>query len=79
MYYANVNVNLMVENVIHNKSVIIINIVAGAKIPHKNCVCEKRLYLKSCYMQLQNDEYLVSIINDSVVKWDTIIDAEAKS
>ena len=68
----------MVENVIHNKSVIIINSVAGAKIPLK-IVCATKIIFGILLHVVENDEYLVSIINDSVVMWDKIIDAEAKS
>ena len=42
----------MVENVIQIKSGITIDVGASAKI-QKNIVCEKRLYLESCYIQLQ--------------------------
>ena len=40
---------------------------------------QKRLYFEPCYMQLQNDKYLASIIDDSVITYDEIIDTEAKS
>ena len=49
IYYANKSINLMVENVIQIKSGITIDVGASAKI-QKNIVCEKRLYLESCYI-----------------------------
>ena len=41
IYHANVNVNLMVENVIETKSGITINVGASVKMEKKYRVCEK--------------------------------------
>ena len=49
MYYAIVNINSIVENVIRIKIGITINI--GASVKKTLCV-RKRLYFKSCYMLL---------------------------
>ena len=40
---------------------------------------QKRLYFEPCYMQLQNDKYLASIIDDSVITYDEIIEEETKT
>ena len=45
MDHANVNVNLMVENIIQIKSGIMINVDASVKT-----YMSKRFYLKFCYM-----------------------------
>ena len=46
---------------------------------YKTSYMWKRLYFGSCYMQLWNAKYLSSIIYDSAITFDEIIDAEAKS
>ena len=46
MDHANVNVNLMVENIIQIKSGIMINVDASVKTSYMS----KRFYLKFCYM-----------------------------
>ena len=45
----------------------------------KNTIYVKILYLESFYMKLQNRKYLASIIYNSVITCDEVIDAEAKS
>ena len=46
MYYVNVNVNVIEENVFQIKSRIMINVDASAK----NIIYVKKNYLESCYM-----------------------------
>ena len=46
-YHANVNVNLIEENIIRVKSGIMINVNAKCK---KHYLCEKKLYFESYYM-----------------------------
>ena len=48
-YHANVNVDLMVENVIQIKSGKTVNVSVSVKIIKKNML-EQRLYLESCFM-----------------------------
>ena len=48
-YRANVNVDLMVENVIQIKSGKTVNVSVSVKIIKKNML-EQRLYLESCFM-----------------------------
>ena len=74
MYHANVNVNCMVENVIQMKSRIMINVHASIKCH----ICEKCYYWNATCSS-ENGKYLASIIDNSVLTCDEIIDAEKQS
>ena len=39
----------------------------------------KRLYLESCYISCENGKYLASIMDDSAITYDEIIDADAEA
>ena len=75
MYYANVKVNSMDQNVIQIKNEIMINVNACAK---KNHICEKGDIWNSATCSCKNGKYLTSII-DSVIKCDEIMDANAEA
>ena len=49
MHHANVNANLMIENVVQIKNGITINVGVSVKSERASFV-QKRLYLESCYM-----------------------------
>ena len=57
MYHANVNVNLMEENVIQTKGGITINIDAGTK----NIIYVKKIYLELGTSSCENGKYLANI------------------
>ena len=63
----------MIENVIQIKSGITISASVSENIQEK-IVCAKRLYLESCYMYSWNGKYLSSIIDNSVITDDQIIE-----
>ena len=66
----------MIENVIQIKSGKMINVVASAEKHH---ICEKYYIWNPATCSCKNGKYLASIIDDSVIMSDEIIDAEAKS
>ena len=68
MHRVNVNVNLMIESVIQIKSGIMINFDVSVK----NIIYVK----KSTFGILLHDKYLESILDNSVITCDEIIDAE---
>ena len=72
--HANVNVNLIVEHVIQIKSGITINVGASVKIKKKHSVCKKRLYWSPGICCCKNSKYLASIISDSVITCDEIVE-----
>ena len=63
----------MVENVIHIKSDIMINVGVNAKKHH---VCEKEYIWNPATCSCKNGRYLASIIDNSVITCDDVIDAE---
>ena len=67
IYHVNVNVNLMVENVIQIKS----RITRKVKKYH---VCEKDYIWNPATCSCKNGEYLASIIDNSVITCDEIIE-----
>ena len=75
MYHAKVNVNLMVESLIQIKSGRTINVDASAKhITHlKNIIFGILLHVIA-----KNGKYLATIIDNSVITCDEIIDYVAK-
>ena len=75
MYYANVNINLMVENVIQIQSQIMINADRSAE----KHICEKDYIWNPATCSCKNGKYLASIIDNSVITCDEIIDTESKS
>ena len=77
MYHANVNVNLLEENVIQIKSGIKTNVTAREKI-EKNIVCAKVFIWIPATCSCKNGKYLASIIDNSVITCDEITDAVAK-
>ena len=70
MYNANSNVSLMVENVTWIKRGITINTGVSAKPPKKHHVYEKDYYWNT----FENGRYAWSIIDDSVITCDEIIE-----
>ena len=64
MYLANVNVNLMEENVIQIKSGISVNVDANVKKKH---ICEKCYIWNPASYSCENSKYLASIINSDLV------------
>ena len=75
MYHEHVNIKLKVENAIQIKTGITINVNASVKIKKKkNCACEKDYiwYLVTC--SCENGKYLASVIYDSVITCDEIIE-----
>ena len=75
MYHANANVNLVVDNVIEIKGEIMINVDATCK---KNHICEKDYIWNPATCSWESVKYLASIIDNSVIKGDKIIDAKEK-
>ena len=67
IYHVNLNVNLMVENVIQIKS----RITRKVKKYH---VCEKGYIWNPATCSSKNGEYLASIIDNSVITCDEIIE-----
>ena len=74
MYHEHVNIKLKVENTIQIKSGITINVDASVKIKKKHCACEKDYiwYLVTC--SCETGKYLASVIYDSVITCDEIIE-----
>ena len=66
----------MVESVIEIKSGIMINVDVSAK---KHYICEKDYIWNPVTCNCKNGKYLASIIDNSVITCDEIINAEAKS
>ena len=73
-YHANVNVNLMEENVIKIKSGITIKVNASVK----SIIYMKKKNWNPATCSCENGKYLASIIDDSVITCDEII-AEIKT
>ena len=72
MYHANVNVYFMVGNLIQIKSGLISNV--GLRV--KNDICEKDYIWNPATCSCKNGKNLASIIDDSVITCDEIVDAE---
>ena len=72
IYHANVNVNLMIEDVIQIRSGITMCLDASAKNIENYCIWNTATC--SC----KYGKYLGSIIDDSVITCDEIIDTETK-
>ena len=77
MYHVNVNVNLMVESVIQIKNRIMINV--GVSV--KNIIYVKKIIfgillhvVKKFLVCSENGKYLASIMDDSVITCDEIIE-----
>ena len=75
IYHANVNVNLLVESVIQIKIGIMINVSWMWKKHH---TCEKDYIWNPATCGCENGNYLASIIDNSMITCDEIIDMEAK-
>ena len=75
MYYARVDINLMVENIIQIQTRIKINVDASAKIWKKNIVCAKKITFGILvHILVKNDKYLEIVTGDSVITCDEIIE-----
>ena len=72
MYHENVNLNLTVESVIQIKIGIAINVSASVKTKNY-CVCEKYI-CNPVTCSCKNGKCLASIIDDSVIKADEMIE-----
>ena len=70
MYHANVNVNLVVENVIQLKSGIMTNVDTRAKTSYIWKYYIWNPATRSC----ENDKYLASVIYDLLITCDEIIE-----
>ena len=68
----NVNANLMVKNVTQIKSTTTKNVDVSAKI--RENIYVKKIFLESYYMTCKNGKYLGSIIGNSVITCDEIIE-----
>ena len=68
----NVNANLMVKNVTQIKSTATKNVDVSAKI--RENIYVKKIFLESYYMTCKNGKYLGSIIGNSVITCDEIIE-----
>ena len=66
----------MAESVIQIKSGIMINVNLSAK---KHCTCEKHNICNPATCDCENGKHLASIIDNSMITCDEIIDAKAKS
>ena len=75
IYYANVNVNLMEENIIQINDRIMINVDVTVKKHH---ICEKGCIWNPASCSWENKSNLASIVGNSAITCDEIIDAEAK-
>ena len=64
MYHSNVNVNLMEENIMQIKSKIMIHVDASVK----------DIVLNPATCSCKNGKNLASIIDDSVITWNVIIE-----
>ena len=64
MYHSNVNINLMEENIIQIKSKIMIHVDASVK----------KILLNPATCSCKNGKNLASIIDDSVITWNEIIE-----
>ena len=75
IYYANLNLNLMVENEFPIKSGIIITV----DVSTKKLKYVKKIYIwnPSAYI-CKNGKYLASIIDDSVITCDEVIDMKER-
>ena len=65
----------MVESVIQIKRGIMINFSASAK----HHICKKDYIRNPATCSCENSKYLASVIRDSVITLDEVIDAKAKS
>ena len=75
MYYARVDINLMIENIIQIQIGITINVDASAKIRKKNIVCAKKIAFGILvHILVKNDKYLEIVTGDSVITCDEIIE-----
>ena len=72
--HANVNVNLMAENVTQIKSEITVNVVASVEI-RKNMRAKKIIFGIPATCTCKNGKYVGNIIGDSVITCDEIIEA----
>ena len=68
----NVNVNLLVENITQIKSSVTINADVSVKI--RRNVCEKKIIWNASTCTCENGKYSGSIIRDSVVTCDKVIE-----
>ena len=77
MYYANINVDLMVENVIQINGGIKINVDVSKKCH----ACEKDYVVNPVTCSCENGNYLANIMDDSAIICDEVKDVgeEAKS
>ena len=77
MYYANINVDLIVENVIQINGGIIINVDVSKKCP----AYEKDHVVNPVTCSCENGNYLANIMDDSAISCDEVKDVgeEAKS
>ena len=73
MFYAYINVNLMVENVVQIKSGITINAGASVKIWKKHHPCVKYYIWNPAICSCKTGKYLASIIDNSIITCGEII------
>ena len=76
MYHTSVNLNLMDDNLIQINGGIMINVNVNVEKRH---VCEKDYIWNPATCSCENAKYLASIIDDSVITCDKIIDEETKT
>ena len=76
MYHANVNISLVEENVIQINGGIAINVDVSVK----NIIFVRKNYIwNPATCSCKNGKYLASIIDNSVIKCDEIIEADAEA
>ena len=76
MYHANVNISLVEENVIQINGGIAINVDVSVK----NIIFVRKNYIwNPATCSCKNGKYLTSIIDNSVIKCDEIIKADAEA
>ena len=68
----NVNVDLMEKNVIHISEGITINVAVNVKKHH---ICEKDYVWNPAICNCENGQFLASIMDDSVIKCDKVIES----
>ena len=68
----NVNVDLMEKNVIHISGGITINVAVNVKKHH---ICEKDYVWNPAICNCENGQFLASIMDDSVIKCDKVIES----
>ena len=73
MFHANVNVNLIKQNVIQINGGITINVSISVK---KIIYVKKKIVCNSATSSCENGKYLAGIMDDSVITCDKVIDED---